>query len=230
MGDKDWELVNAYHDGEMRPQDARDFEARLREEPELKAELERVKTVARSLAALRPQTMAAQAKPKTRFSKWLGVSAVAASVCLAVLLSWPERANGVYAIHQSFLDQSVSINSEALYPVAAQSAFPDLGAANLTYVASRKTDIGTAIHYAGRNGCRLTFLAMTEPAPGPFQSDLQILQWEIDERHFAILASGMDAGKFSAIGKYLKHETRKAIEEETTIALREATENAKTCA
>ncbi|MEM7060189.1 MAG: hypothetical protein AAF557_21620 [Pseudomonadota bacterium] len=232
MSDKDWELANAYHDGELDLQDAKEFEARLRNEPELAAHLDRVKSVSRSLSALRPATVEplVPSKAENNRPKWFVAAAVAASLLVAAVLSWPEKTEGVPAIHQAFLDQSFSVNPGAVHPVATRSTLPDLGAANLTYVASRETDIGTAAHYAGQNGCRLTILTMAEPAQIPAQSDLQVLQWEIDDHHFAIVASGMDAGKFSAIAAYLQQETRRAIEEEAVLALREATQNATNCA
>lgn len=55
ISDQDWEIVNAYHDGELDSDGASDFEARLRSEPELAAALEQVRGVSRSLVQLRPQ-------------------------------------------------------------------------------------------------------------------------------------------------------------------------------
>ncbi len=70
---------------------------------------------------------------------------------------------------------------------------------------------------------------MTGPAQMPSQTGMQMQQWNFGAHYFAILASGMDSGKFAAIAEYLKQETRKSTLPVTVLALREATQTANRC-
>ncbi len=232
LSDKDWELVNAYHDGELGKQCTASLERRLRSEPELAAALECVEQVSVSLEKLSPRTAASKATTTTnkRLRKWAAGGAVAACLILGIALTISSDDElGVHEIHQAFLDQTFAFGSGDLRTVAGIAHFPDLGAANLTFVASRTIEVGTAAHYTGRNGCRLTFLSMSSPAKVPPHLKMQVQQWNYGDSYFAILASGMDHGKFVAIAEYLEEETRKATLPTTVLALREATNNANRC-
>lgn len=232
ISDQDWEIVNAYHDGELDPDGASDFEARLRSEPELAAALEQVRGVSRSLVQLRPQIQNNVVNNRTRKAiwQWAGGGVLAASLLIASFTYLPESGTNAQDIHRIFLDQTFAVGSGNLHPVVTQRTYPDLSAANLTFVASRITDIGKAAHYAGRNGCRLTFLTLSGPTSLTPQSNMQVQQWNFGKQHFAILASGMDANKFAAIAEFLKQETKKLVQPKIETALRDATRNAKRCA
>lgn len=232
VSDQDWMQVNAYHDGEMLSRDRSAFEKRLQSEPELAAALDSVRDVGRSLGPLRPQLDAAEKGHDLVLSrwKWAAGGALAASILVAAFGVLPDKGTGASQIHAAFLDQTFVVESGDLHLAASGSTFPNLGAANLTFVAARETDVGTAAHYAGRNGCRLTFLTMSEPIRMSSKQGMQIQQWSFGQRHFAILASGMDTGKFAAIGDLLMEETRKAAQPDTVLALRDATEAANRCA
>ena len=65
LNDKDWEQVNAYHDGELCAADMRAFEGRPASEPALAAALEDVRNVSVSLAALRPDLVHSESMPET---------------------------------------------------------------------------------------------------------------------------------------------------------------------
>ncbi|MFG6543359.1 hypothetical protein ACGYJ7_20310, partial [Sulfitobacter sp. M22298] len=56
LNEKDWELINAYHDGELGDAERRTLELRLASEPLLEEALKDVSNVSVSLAALRPAT------------------------------------------------------------------------------------------------------------------------------------------------------------------------------
>lgn len=231
VSEEDWDLVNAYSDGELGPRDQSAFEERLRNEPELAAALTCVRNVSRSLSALRPQVNQSQSS-KTKsapLSTWIAAGAVAASILVTIFTILPQTKPMALDVHSTFLDQAFAVESDNLHMIAAKSAFPDLGAANLTFVAARETEIGTAAHYTGKRGCRLTFLTMSEPIGATVGAEIQIEQWNMENRYFAILATGMDAEKFSAIAAFLKEETRRSTESTTVLALREATQSAKRC-
>ena len=233
LSDQDWELVNAYHDGELSRQDTVSLERRLSSEPELAAALECVEHVSDSLKVLSPkiEIPVADAQANNGLGKWAVGGTLAASFIIAMVFAFPpERKIGVQEIHQAFLNQSFAVGSGELRTVAGHGPFPDLGAANLIFVASRESEIGTAAHYAGRNGCRLTFLSMASPVQVPSQSSMQVQQWNFGAQYFAILASGMDSGKFVAIAEYLRQETRKSALPLNVLALREATRTANRCA
>ena len=232
LSDRDWELVNAYHDGELGEQDAASFEARLIRDTELAAALERTAHVSDSLKKLSPKIDPSAAKSQTNkgLKKWAVGGGIAASFIIAMALAVSsDKKLGAHEIHQTFLDQTYAYESGDLRTVAGIAHFPDLGAANLTFVASRALDVGTAAHYTGRNGCRLTFLSMNLPAKVPSHTKMQVQQWSYGEQPYAVLASGMDPGKFIAIAEYLKEETRKSSLPATVLALREATNSAKRC-
>ena len=65
LNDKDWEQVNAYHDGALSASEMRGLETRLAAEPALAAALEDVRRVSRGLALMRPVLDDQDATPQT---------------------------------------------------------------------------------------------------------------------------------------------------------------------
>jgi len=241
LSDRDWQLVNAYHDGELGEAEMRDVNSRIASEPALALALKEVASVSASLAALRPElghTASVQggnaANDSWHPAKWLASVAIAAAIALAVVfgprvLSEPT----VFDMHAEFAGQTYTVDGSDLRPVVARGfeGVPDLSSANLTPVALRTFASGTAMHYAGRNGCRLTYFrgafGIGEVSRFP---DQQLETWTtIDNVRHMIVATGMDQPKFDAIATYLKLATRQKSTESILAAMSDATKAAAPC-
>ena len=241
LNDSDWELINAYHDGELGEATAHDLEVRIASEPALALVLKEVSLASSSLAALRPDTVRPTNDPVGSIANdnrkpvgWLAGGVVAAALAIAVYLGPKVLAEPtVLDIHAGFVEQSFSISGGDLRAVAVgeSDGVPDLASANLTAVAVRSLDAGQVTHYAGHNGCRLSYFR------GGFgideASDLpkhQIETWTTpDNLHHMIIASGMDQAKFDAIATYMRLETKKISTESIMAAVSDATTAATPC-
>lgn len=241
LNDKDWELVNAYHDGELGDTERQALESRLLSEPALKKALADVASVSASLGALRPDTQRTTQQPpivaaneNQRLSKWLVGGTVAAAITLATALG-PQIFSepSAFDIHSDFAAQTITIEGGNVRPVAVLGSpyAPDLGSANLTPIAMRQVKDGHVIHYAGRNGCRLSYFRGTfslgEQNP---TSENQVAEWSTANNvHHMILATGMDQNKFNAIAAYLLLSTRQQAVDQMMASLVETTASADRC-
>lgn len=241
LNDKDWEQVNAYHDGALNASEMRALETRLAAEPALATALEDVRRVSRSLALMRPVLDDPDATPQTRVAnsnrhprRWLWGGAVAAAVALAMVFGSGFVASPTaFDIHTELAAQTYDVGSGDLRPVAGNglAGVPDLEGANLTAVASRVTEEGDIMHYAGQNGCRLTYLRGGFALPeGKSTSEKQIASWgSRDQQRHIIVATGMDRTRFDAIARYLKLETRERASESVMAALSKTVRSARPC-
>lgn len=239
LNDQDWDLINAYHDRELGAAAARDLEARIASEPTLALALKDVRSAASSLAVLRPDIAQTATLPRHkaanknwRLGKWLAGGAAAVALAIA-LGSYVFAKRTVLDIHADLAGQNFSVSDENLHPVFAMGddGLPDLAGANLTPVAVRQLDVGWVAHYAGRNGCRLSYFrdALGYDGAG-LGSDRQVEFWTTADNHrHMIVASGMDPSKFDAIATYLKHATRQKSSESILAAVSEATTAATPC-
>lgn len=241
LSDRDWDLINAYHDGELEEVDARDLEVRLASEPSLARALKEVRQASASLAALRPATefvsadaVGRAANHSRKPAKWLVGGVTAAMLALAVvmvprILAEPTALD----IHAAFTDQAFSIKDDDVRLVASTSRdrLPDLASANLTPVAFQTLEAGDVAHYAGRNGCRLSyFRGIFGIDATNHKSGQQVETWTTtDNQHHMIIASGMDQSKFDAIAAYLKSVTRQRSTETMLAAMSDATTAAVPC-
>ena len=241
LNEKDWELINAYHDGELGDTERRALESRLSSDPLLEEALRDVSSVSASLGALRPsiQQIAslhpkAPANQNSRPARWLIGGAVAAAITLAVALGPKIFAEpSVFDIHAGFSAQSYGVDDGGLRSVAASDSVrvPDLFSANLTPVALRQVDEGSVAHYVGPNGCRLSYFrgsfGLDEQTP---TGGNQVAIWSTSEemRHM-IVSSGMDEGKFDAIAAYLRFVTREGSSESVMASLSETARSARSC-
>lgn len=241
LSEQDWELVNAYHDGEMGAETRREFEDRLVIEPALAQALKDVREVSAGLAALRPSTVSSTSVPikpaanrSWRPTKWLAGGAAAAIVATAVILGANTLAKPTALdIHEDFAKQDFVVGGGDLRAVAAggYEGIPDLSSARLTPVAIRTLDTGLVTHYAGRNGCRFSYFR------GAFESqaesggtDRQIETWTTpDSTGHMIIASGMDQSRFDAIAAYLKLLTQSNATEVSMASVSDATTAAAPC-
>lgn len=260
LSDPDWERVNAFHDGALAPDEARDFAARLAAEPALAAALADVEGLARGLSGLRPALAEVVVPPRSgsrsgssvlprvvarragRTARRWGIGAsvsasvaagLAACLALAVFLGGvargPER---LLDIHTTYVAQQFDVTrSAALYIRApATPEQPDLTGGNLTPVALRGFGDGTVAHYAGRNGCRLSYFRGRGTVSLPGDSLTQASVWTTrDGLQHALIATGMDAGKFDAIAAYLHQRTKQRALDHLYAALTLATDRATPC-
>lgn len=241
LSDRDWERINAFHDGELNDAETREIAARIKAEPALAEALREVRSVSASLGALRPALDGFASGEQTRHAndnwrpfRWLAGGAVAAVIAIAVVLG-PKLASEptAFKIHAEFAGEPFAIEASDLLPAAAVRAadWPDLSATALTPVSLKTWVGGQAVHYAGRNGCRLTYFR------GAFRLDVdgsgaggQVASWTTtDKVRHAIVATGMDQGKFDAIANYLKLLTRQQASEQMMAALADTTASAERC-
>ncbi|MEM7283209.1 MAG: hypothetical protein AAF438_16455, partial [Pseudomonadota bacterium] len=115
--------------------------------------------------------------------------------------------------------------------VTQSRTVPDLGVANLVEVATRDLNGSHITHYAGVNGCRLTyFRGKFSPGEQSPSFQVQVAEWSTSNnvRHM-IMATGMDQNKFNAIATFLELTTRQQESEEVLASLTEATASAVRC-
>ncbi|MEL6933361.1 MAG: hypothetical protein AAFO17_09745, partial [Pseudomonadota bacterium] len=112
--ESDWELVNAFHDGELSDEDAAEFERRLANEPALSEALDQVSGVSKSLKALRPEKVAAPTL-KNKYSRtkisMIGFAAAAAMIAF-VAWSMQPRAMVLLEMHQALQQESFTVSTE----------------------------------------------------------------------------------------------------------------------
>ncbi|WP_367714380.1 hypothetical protein AB2N04_00270 (plasmid) [Nitratireductor sp. GISD-1A_MAKvit] len=243
LSEEDLINLNAFHDGEM-VEGRRAFARRLEAEPELRSALAEIRQISASLKALHPgKSRIPPAKNDNRQRRWWIASALAGSIALAYFSGAyffgmsadrpePGGPRTAFAIHQNFAEQVFVSRNEVFNTVAGRriAEFPDLSAANLTLVALRDMPRGSAAHFAGREGCRLTvFSSETPVSPTDDQAGMQRADWSINARFYTIIATSMDEGKFAAIATYLEQATRRLAEPKTVVALRQATARATSC-
>ncbi len=241
LSEKDWELVNAYHDGELGDKKRRILEERLSSEPLLKRALNDVAGMSASLRSLRPAT---QVMPNVHAtstmnrnwlpSKWVLGSVLAASIAFTIIFSSGNIGSpSALDIHTEFADQNFAVIADDIRTVVTTVDIetPDLLNANLTAVAIRSLKNGSAVHYAGHNGCRLTYFRNAFDVEDTVQSaDGQVAKWSTNDGiHHIIVASGMDQAKFDAIASFLMLTTQQKSAEDLMAAVSNATTAATPC-
>lgn len=233
LSDKDWELVNAFHDGELSAKDAKAFQKRVRQDADLAAALADISRASASLKPLRPDTT----QPQHRAVLKKGVVlAGALAACIAVFafadLSSTTPPLTPLDLHLSLQERAFAVTTADIrnVAVASQMGVHDLSGANLTPVFAKDIEQGHLAHYAGVNGCRLSYFKGEGTFELPSGIAAQAIAWTTtDGAHHAIIATGMDFGKFDAIAAYLQHITHDLAQQTVYAALQNATENAMPC-
>lgn len=235
-----WERLNAYHDGELDRRESAALRARLRCDPVLQAELDKIEEMSSSLKPLHPVTPVRGGPKRDAWRLFHAgfIPAAAAAVAIivgAVLYSGPDPAKGPLEWHHVFAGRTYPVKQfNSPTPVSQWIANDlDLSPANLTLVDVLTLDGGdTYIHYTGVNGCRLTVGVLSSPPVLPGASDRVLVQaWSVGRIYYSILAEGMDRRKFAAISHLLENQTDGKPESgEAVVAVRNATRNAVPCA
>lgn len=237
ISDSDWEALNAFHDSELMEEERAAVEARLLEEPLLAEALEQIAGASQSLKALRPTIVEREtpvAKQAISYKQPYLFAAIAAAVALMVFALWnsQSREPSLLELHRSLAAQNFTVVSEDIRNVAIASKLGvhDLSGAKLVPVAAQNLDIGLFAHYAGINGCRLSYFKVANAFKLPMGSDAQAVAWTTaDATHHAIIATGMDVQKFEAIATYLQHLTHDLAKEQVYASLARATKEAVPC-
>ncbi|MEM9231445.1 MAG: zf-HC2 domain-containing protein [Pseudomonadota bacterium] len=241
LSETDWELINAYHDGELDTAERQALEARLHLEPVLEQALKDVMGVSASLSALRPGVQetsppqpAKAANLNRRPPRWVLAGALTTAIALAVVLG-PQffEEPSVFDIHAEFSASALSVEMDDLRAVAAENNVdvPDLLGANLTPVGLRRFESGSVAHYAGRNGCRLSYFRGAVELDNPASAGAhQVAVWTTagTVRHM-IIATSMDQDKFDAIAEYLKFVTRQQGTDQMVASLAHITAHSERC-
>ncbi|MEM9044206.1 MAG: hypothetical protein AAGC81_05895 [Pseudomonadota bacterium] len=243
LSEDDWEQLNAYYDGELLPEAEQAFRARIAREPRLASALESLSEVSTSLAVMRPnlpdsaneltEKRPVVANSNRKRMNWALGGALAASLLAAVFFgAEPFRAVTPVQMHISLSNQEFSYDQKTLVPAASSASLdaPNLEAANLIAAVLQVFEEGTVTHYVGQNGCRLSYFRGNNQIEMPLASQSQSTAWTTtDGIHHAIIATGMDAGKFEAIASYLLTVTRRDVTSDVYAALTTATQTAAPC-
>jgi hypothetical protein len=235
LSDQDWEQVNAWADGELPQADAEAFSRRLNAEPTLGEALESVRQVTSSLSVLRPEpgrpARGASANTNRAVRGWVAGASLAAALALVAVLFWSGGDPRAIDVHRSYAAQTFQLDARPELRNASETVvdgFPLLRDANLYLVTTDVQADKASAHYVGVNGCRLTILRGAY-APAQVSSDVQARQWVAGQARYQVIATGMDAAKFSSAATYLEQVTQNRLEESTVMALRDAVQSATNC-
>ena len=240
LSDHDWELVNAWADGELSGADAIAFRDRLDSDPALADALASVRQMSLALSAMRPEPgrPANSAAPSTDANRrpwyWaggaLGASLAAAVAVVAVVL-WSNADPVALDVHRDYVAQEFSVQVQPETRRVAASAvdgFPLLRDANLYLVTTDVSETRASAHYVGLKGCRLTVLR-GDYTPAQVSQDVQARQWVVDDTRYQMVATGMDVNKFSAAATYLEQATQNRLLNAAVLALHQAVQSATNC-
>jgi hypothetical protein len=238
INDQDWELLNAYHDGELDAVDSHEIARRIAGDPHLAAALADIREMSAALKQLRPVAATAPvAKTRRLFSRPMAVAAsLAAAIVVAGALFTlqPGEPDTPAAWHADFLAQDYTAPVSDIVQTArlfGPQGAPDLSLANLSLVDQRSPKAGSmALHYAGQNGCRLTLTAGFDVgAATVVQADTLSRFWAAGAVNYMVLATGMDPARFDAIALYIRQLTEQSAQPATVLAMQKATERAVPC-
>jgi anti-sigma factor RsiW len=249
LSETDWEMINAYADGELSAEDEDEVSRRLTRDAALAAALAEVRATKAALLLIRP---AAEPAPTARGRFGARRLALAASLAAVVALGTLYQFGGAGEdwrdapadLHAALSANTYVLPEGAALPVISTARIGDfevfdLSSSRLTLVDVRTTrrddrDV-VAMHYRGRRGCRLTVVAL-EALPGdpsvlPARHGGLGARWSVGRAHFYVLASGMDRDRFDAIVAYAKAESHRLDRRDTLVlAMSDATERARPCA
>jgi hypothetical protein len=235
LSDHDWELINAFADGELSVDEAALMEQRIESEPELSEALDSVLKVSSALTSLKPEIATTAAAANATRRPWIlvmGGSLAAALALVAVLSGGPVQGTALGAIHQAYLSQNFNVEAGSeLQEVSGGfvDGFPILTDANLTLAVTKLGNEISSAHYVGSRGCRLTVLrgkGDVPTAPDNMQSTL----WTAGTNWFLVLATGMDQPKFNTVSEFLRQSTLDRLGQNTVLAMQEAVSVASPCA
>ncbi len=252
----EWELLNAYADGELSEAATESFEIRLSKNPALVIELEKISSLKGALSNLKETP--AQEPVAANSIGWVRQAAAAILLVLigTVAFFWHEfqqnQALDPLEIHTAYAEKTY-ILSEALRPVHVSSKaigdfyIPNLEASELQLADTQLKKVGdhevVSAHFRGMRGCRLTLVGKnietTDAALAQIQFNLNradrllLARWQSDGSQFTLLASAMDINRFQAIARYVQNDVQREHSKQSEslrVAMQTTYETARPCA
>ena len=249
LSETDWEMINAYADGELSDEAAAEVSRRLTRDAALAAALAEVHATKAALSLIRPAHEPVSPAQGGFGVRRLAIAAsVAATVALGALYQFGDAGedwrDAPADLHAALSANTYVLPEGGVMPVVPTARIGDLEVFDLSSSRLTLVDVRTtrrderdvvAMHYRGRRGCRLTVVAL-EALPGdpsvlPARHDGLGARWSVGRAHFYLLASGMDLDRFDAIVTYAKAESQRLHQRDTLeLAMRDATDKARPCA
>jgi len=248
---RDWELINAYADGELPAAERTAIARRLALDPALAAALAEVHATKAALSLIRPAPAEAEPRPRRTGLRRVALAASLAALVVsgAAFQHHQARLGETWQDAPAFLHTELSANAYVLPEKATPAVIStarigdvqafDLSSSHLYLVdvqSSRRAgrDV-VAMHYRGRHGCRLTAVAVEaepgDPAELPARHQGLGARWTVGDIHYYLLAKGMDGDRFAAIARYARAESLSMHhQDKLRVAMAEATDNARPCA
>jgi hypothetical protein len=249
LSERDWELINAYADGELSATDRTAIARRLTHDPALAAALAEVHAAKAALSLIRPAAAATEPRPRRTGLGRLALVASLAALLFSGVAYHQVRSGDAWQDAPARLDAALSANAYVLSETATPAVIStarigdveafDLRSSHLYLVDVQSSrhdgrDV-VAMHYRGRHGCRLTAVAVEaepgDPAVLPARHKGLGARWTVGGIHYYLLATGMDEGRFAAIARYARAESFSIHQRgKLRLAMREATDKARPCA
>jgi anti-sigma factor RsiW len=248
LSENDWELINAYADGELSAGEEAVVSRRLTEDAMLAAALAEIRTLKAALSQTRP-AVEPVAAVRGRFTgrRFVLAASLAAAVVLGAFYqltgSGEDWRDAPAELHATLSAQTYVLPDGNALPVISTARIGSLKVFDLSSSRLSLVDVRTtrrdqrevvAMHYRGQRGCRLTVVALEalpgDPAVPPARHDGLSARWSVERAHFYLLANGMDRARFDAIAAYAKAQSQPPDRRDSLeLAVRSATEKAQPC-
>lgn len=248
LSESDWQLINAYADGELSAANAAELSRRLPHDAALTAALAEIRAVKQALSQMGEVQAVHPAPAAPRLVRRLALAASVVLVLLAggllgrqaLLTDWRDAPA---ELHAELSANSYVLSGSAAVPIISTARIGDVAVFDLSPSRLTLADVKTvhhadrdmvAMHYRGRRGCRVTVVAIealpNDPVPMLVHDEGLGVQWSVGAIHFYLLAGGMDEDRFDAIVSYAQAESRR-LEDRSTLrlAMNTATEKAQPC-
>jgi hypothetical protein len=249
LSETDWELINAYADGELSADDKLEISRRLTHDAVLATALAEVHATKAALSMIRPaEEPAPPARTKFEVRRLALAASLAAAVALGVFYQFgsvgEDWRDAPADVHAALSANTYALPERGVMPVVSTARIGDLEVFDLSSSRLTMVDVLTArrnnrdvvaMHYRGRRGCRLTVVALEalqdDPSQLPARHGGLGARWSVGRAHFYVLASGMDRDRFDTIVAYAKAESHRLDRGDMLeLAMRDATDKAQPCA
>lgn len=239
MTKDEFELLNAYIDGELDPEMAAELTRRIASDDTLARRVAKLFEMKHAVASLRSEVVRASATGR-RPHPW---SAAALAACIAVLVSlagfFAARllpANNTDAQHTIVADALLKHDSwvngtrgDIIRPVSAAFFAPRLNEAGL-FLASAQDDVLIGRHHAtwagfvGEHGCHLSLFAWrSDDGPAPLELRItghtDTASWSARKEQFLMVARDMNKARFAMISRAVSALTAEMKETDPQTAL-----------